>query len=46
MNVFINTIIHWISVILDTPMNRKAMPQADFSSWTPLNVLAEYVDLC
>jgi dihydropteridine reductase len=26
---------------LDTPMNRKWMPKADFSSWTPLETVAE-----
>ncbi|VDL81003.1 unnamed protein product [Schistocephalus solidus] len=28
---------------LDTPMNRKWMPDADHSKWTPLNDVAEYV---
>ncbi|XP_034454251.1 quinoid dihydropteridine reductase a isoform X1 [Hippoglossus hippoglossus] len=28
-------------VTLDTPMNRKFMPDADFSSWTPLEYIAE-----
>ncbi|KAL7981858.1 hypothetical protein Chor_000915 [Crotalus horridus] len=27
-------------VTLDTPMNRKSMPDADFSSWTPLDFIA------
>ena len=31
------------SVTLDTPMNRKFMPDADFSSWTPLEYIAEWV---
>ncbi|KAG5848252.1 dihydropteridine reductase-like [Anguilla anguilla] len=26
---------------LDTPMNRKSMPDADFGSWTPLDFVAE-----
>lgn len=30
-------------VTLDTPMNRKSMPEADFSSWTPLEFLVEWV---
>nr|XP_023966458.1 dihydropteridine reductase isoform X2 [Chrysemys picta bellii] len=30
-----------LPVTLDTPMNRKSMPDADFSSWTPLEFLAE-----
>uniref|UniRef100_H2ZAX6 Dihydropteridine reductase n=1 Tax=Ciona savignyi TaxID=51511 RepID=H2ZAX6_CIOSA len=28
-------------VTLDTPMNRKNMPSADFSTWTPLEYIAE-----
>ncbi|ORY97343.1 hypothetical protein BCR43DRAFT_489627 [Syncephalastrum racemosum] len=28
-------------VTLDTPMNRKFMPKADFSSWTPLETVAK-----
>ncbi|KAH0616287.1 hypothetical protein JD844_027298 [Phrynosoma platyrhinos] len=28
-------------VTLDTPMNRKYMPDADFNSWTPLDFIAE-----
>ncbi|KAJ1660695.1 hypothetical protein IWQ61_000403 [Dispira simplex] len=30
-----------LPVTLDTPANRQGMPQADFSSWTPLNIVAE-----
>ncbi|XP_075401135.1 dihydropteridine reductase [Tenrec ecaudatus] len=30
-----------LPVTLDTPMNRKSMPEADFSSWTPLDFLVE-----
>ncbi|KAL0596539.1 Dihydropteridine reductase [Plecturocebus cupreus] len=30
-----------LPVTLDTPMNRKSMPEADFSSWTPLQFLVE-----
>lgn len=30
-----------LPVTLDTPMNRKFMPKADFSSWTPLEFVAE-----
>ncbi|KAF7248287.1 Dihydropteridine reductase [Varanus komodoensis] len=30
-----------LPVTLDTPMNRKSMPDADFSSWTPLDFIAE-----
>lgn len=28
-------------ITLDTPMNRKWMPKADFSTWTPLTYVAE-----
>ena len=28
--------------MLDTPMNRKFMPDADKSTWTPLPTIAEY----
>lgn len=31
-------------VTLDTEMNRKWMPKADFSSWTPLTFVAELFD--
>ncbi|XP_036372947.1 dihydropteridine reductase-like [Megalops cyprinoides] len=30
-----------LPVTLDTPMNRKSMPDGDFSSWTPLEYVAE-----
>ncbi|KAJ8332156.1 hypothetical protein SKAU_G00428610 [Synaphobranchus kaupii] len=30
-----------LPVTLDTPMNRKWMPDADFGSWTPLDYVAE-----
>jgi dihydropteridine reductase len=30
-----------LPVTLDTPMNRKWMPKADFSTWTPLETVAE-----
>ncbi|XP_046386820.1 dihydropteridine reductase [Ischnura elegans] len=30
-----------LPVTLDTPMNRKWMPSADFSTWTPLEFVAE-----
>ncbi|XP_010001430.1 PREDICTED: dihydropteridine reductase [Chaetura pelagica] len=30
-----------LPVTLDTPANRKSMPDADFSSWTPLEFIAE-----
>lgn len=28
-------------VVLDTEMNRKAMPSADYSNWTPLSEVSE-----
>lgn len=34
-----------LPITLDTPMNRKWMPSADFSTWTPLAFIAEYVHL-
>lgn len=30
-----------LPITLDTPMNRKWMPDADFSTWTPLSFIAE-----
>ncbi|OXB59373.1 hypothetical protein ASZ78_004216 [Callipepla squamata] len=33
-----------LPVTLDTPANRKSMPDADFSSWTSLEFVAEYPD--
>jgi dihydropteridine reductase len=30
-------------MVLDTPANRKAMPNANFSKWTPLNELAAHI---
>ncbi|XP_035388341.1 quinoid dihydropteridine reductase a isoform X2 [Electrophorus electricus] len=35
------TVVAILPVTLDTPMNRKFMPNADFSSWTPLEYIAE-----
>lgn len=32
-----------LPITLDTPMNRKWMPNADHSTWTPLEFVAEYV---
>lgn len=32
-----------LPVTLDTPMNRKWMPKADFSTWTPLTDVARFV---
>jgi len=34
-------VIAILPVTLDTPMNRKWMPNADFSTWTPLSYVAE-----
>lgn len=33
-----------LPVTLDTPMNRKFMPNADQSKWTPLSTIAELLD--
>lgn len=30
-----------LPITLDTPMNRKFMPNADFGTWTPLDFIAE-----
>ncbi|CAK9290132.1 unnamed protein product [Gordionus sp. m RMFG-2023] len=38
-----STVLALLPVILDTPMNRKWMPDSDFSSWTPLNEVAEKI---
>ncbi|KAL2088703.1 hypothetical protein ACEWY4_015602 [Coilia grayii] len=35
------TVVAILPVTLDTPMNRKFMPDADFGSWTPLDYVAE-----
>ncbi|XP_064200652.1 dihydropteridine reductase-like [Anguilla rostrata] len=35
------TAVAILPVTLDTPMNRKWMPDADFGSWTPLDYVAE-----
>lgn len=35
------TAVAILPVTLDTPMNRKFMPNADHSSWTPLDYIAE-----
>nr|XP_020452068.1 dihydropteridine reductase [Monopterus albus] len=35
------TAVAVLPVTLDTPMNRKFMPDADFGSWTPLEYIAE-----
>lgn len=36
-------VVSILPITLDTPMNRKWMPKADFSSWTPLDFIAEQV---
>lgn len=35
-----STTLAILPITLDTPMNRKWMPKADFSTWTPLEYLA------
>lgn len=34
-------VVALLPITLDTPMNRKWMPNGDFSSWTPLEFIAE-----
>jgi dihydropteridine reductase len=34
-------VVSILPITLDTPMNRKWMPKADFSTWTPLEFVAE-----
>lgn len=34
-------VVSILPITLDTPMNRKWMPNADFSTWTPLTAIAE-----
>ncbi|XP_062562123.1 dihydropteridine reductase isoform X1 [Armigeres subalbatus] len=34
-------VVSILPVTLDTPMNRKWMPKADFGTWTPLEFIAE-----
>ncbi|XP_019866375.1 dihydropteridine reductase [Aethina tumida] len=36
-----STVLAILPVTLDTPMNRKWMPKADFTTWTPLEFLAD-----
>lgn len=36
-----STVSAILPVTLDTPMNRKFMPKADFTTWTPLETVAE-----
>lgn len=36
-------VVSILPITLDTPMNRKWMPQADTSTWTSLDFVAEYV---
>jgi len=37
------SVVTILPVTLDTPMNRKFMPKADFSTWTPLDFVADTV---
>lgn len=34
-------VVSILPITLDTPMNRELMPDADFSTWTPLSFIAE-----
>lgn len=36
-----STVVAILPITLDTPMNRKWMPDADYTSWTPLEFVAE-----
>lgn len=38
-----STVVGILPITLDTPANRKAMPNADFSQWTPLEFVANQV---
>lgn len=38
-------VVSILPITLDTPMNRKWMPQADHSTWTPLDFIAEYATI-
>lgn len=38
-----SVVVSILPVTLDTPMNRKWMPKADTTSWTPLTFISEYV---
>ncbi|GFR76548.1 dihydropteridine reductase [Elysia marginata] len=38
------TVVATLPVTLDTPMNRKFMSSADFTTWTPLDFVAELFD--
>ncbi|MDH8618413.1 hypothetical protein QIH36_27515, partial [Klebsiella pneumoniae] len=35
-----SSVLAILPITLDTPMNRKFMPDSDFSSWTPLEFVA------
>lgn len=36
-----STVVAILPITLDTPMNRKWMPKADFSTWTPLDFIGD-----
>ena len=38
-----SSVLSILPITLDTPMNRKWMPKADTSTWTPLEFVAESV---
>ncbi|CAJ0570369.1 unnamed protein product, partial [Mesorhabditis spiculigera] len=38
------SVVALLPVTLDTPMNRKWMPKADFGTWTPLAWIAEHLE--
>ncbi len=37
------TVLSVLPVTLDTPANRSSMPNADFSSWTPVSFVARTI---
>ncbi len=38
-----SAVVAILPVMLDTPMNRRDMPNANFDDWTPLDTLAQYL---
>jgi NAD(P)-dependent dehydrogenase (short-subunit alcohol dehydrogenase family) len=46
-NIANRRVVCLLPTMLDTPANRKSMPDADFTKWTPTDVLAGLVlELC
>lgn len=36
-----SSVVAMLPVVLDTPQNRKDMPDANFDNWTPLETVSE-----